>query len=287
MPACRSFSEGRNGRMYDPVVARFLSPDPIIQAPENTQSYNSYSYVMNNSLRFTDPSGFVALDNCDWFVNSKTGDVYYNTEYRKGDEEKIDGEGWEHFAENGKLNASGEESVDLNVLLKNQHLIDDIEVRKWGKMNSKSGQAVSSFGVEATFIGKNAEELMSRQGYKFVLLKYKYHSDVTTEYHPEPHGQVTIPHDNSSVEEKLLSGYASKDFVLRNTQIIGNYRNPVSPEKKSYGPMYSIRLQSLTVRKDSYGLPPTGLKVSKAVTWFQKTLPWKTTYEEFWKKVLK
>ena len=49
-----------NGRMYDPVVARFLSPDPIIQSPENSQSYNSYSYVFNNPLRYTDPSGFVA-----------------------------------------------------------------------------------------------------------------------------------------------------------------------------------------------------------------------------------
>ncbi len=49
-----------NGRMYDPVMSRFLSPDPIIQFPENSQSYNSYSYVLNNPLRFTDPSGFLA-----------------------------------------------------------------------------------------------------------------------------------------------------------------------------------------------------------------------------------
>ncbi len=40
-------------------VARFLSPDPLIQFPENSQSYNSYSYVLNNPLRFTDPSGFL------------------------------------------------------------------------------------------------------------------------------------------------------------------------------------------------------------------------------------
>ncbi len=46
--------------MYDPVMSRFLSPDPIIQFPENSQSYNSYSYVLNNPLRFTDPSGFLA-----------------------------------------------------------------------------------------------------------------------------------------------------------------------------------------------------------------------------------
>jgi RHS repeat-associated protein len=46
-----------NGRIYDPVIARFFSPDPFIQLPTNTQSFNRYSYVMNNPLRYTDPSG--------------------------------------------------------------------------------------------------------------------------------------------------------------------------------------------------------------------------------------
>jgi RHS repeat-associated protein len=47
-----------NGRIYDPVLGRFLQADPIIQAPHNAQSHNRYSYVMNNPLSFTDPSGF-------------------------------------------------------------------------------------------------------------------------------------------------------------------------------------------------------------------------------------
>lgn len=47
-----------NGRVYDPVLGRFLSADPIIQAPDNLQSYNRYSYVLNNPLFYTDPSGY-------------------------------------------------------------------------------------------------------------------------------------------------------------------------------------------------------------------------------------
>lgn len=47
-----------NGRIYDPVLGRFLSPDPIVQAPSFSQNWNRYSYVFNNPLRFTDPSGF-------------------------------------------------------------------------------------------------------------------------------------------------------------------------------------------------------------------------------------
>ncbi|WP_347332637.1 RHS repeat-associated core domain-containing protein [Marinimicrobium locisalis] len=47
-----------NGRVYDPELGRFLSPDPLIQAPNNTQSYNRYSYVFNNPLSFVDPTGY-------------------------------------------------------------------------------------------------------------------------------------------------------------------------------------------------------------------------------------
>ena len=47
-----------NGRVYDQELGRFISPDPIIQAPYVTNSFNRYSYVMNNPLKYTDPSGF-------------------------------------------------------------------------------------------------------------------------------------------------------------------------------------------------------------------------------------
>jgi RHS repeat-associated protein len=46
-----------NGRVYDPFLARFLSPDPFVQAPGYTQNYNRYSYAWNNPLKYTDPSG--------------------------------------------------------------------------------------------------------------------------------------------------------------------------------------------------------------------------------------
>ena len=46
-----------NGRLYDPLVGRFLSADPFIQDPASTQNYNRYSYCLNNPLRYTDPSG--------------------------------------------------------------------------------------------------------------------------------------------------------------------------------------------------------------------------------------
>lgn len=46
-----------NGRLYDPKLHRFLSPDNFVQEPFSMQSYNRYAYVMNNPLKYTDPSG--------------------------------------------------------------------------------------------------------------------------------------------------------------------------------------------------------------------------------------
>jgi RHS repeat-associated protein len=51
-----------NGRVYDPLLGRFLSVDPVFQFPTNTQSLNPYSYVLNNPLSATDPSGYT--ENC-------------------------------------------------------------------------------------------------------------------------------------------------------------------------------------------------------------------------------
>ncbi|MBU2466903.1 MAG: RHS repeat-associated core domain-containing protein, partial [Bacteroidetes bacterium] len=61
-----------NGRVYDPFLARFLSPDPFVQAPEYSQNYNRYSYAWNNPLKYIDPSGYHVLpnkyDNNSWLA---------------------------------------------------------------------------------------------------------------------------------------------------------------------------------------------------------------------------
>ena len=55
------------GRMYDPTIGRFLSPDIFIQSPTNSQSFNRYAYVWNNPLKYTDPSGYYLDDGDDDF----------------------------------------------------------------------------------------------------------------------------------------------------------------------------------------------------------------------------
>ncbi|NLI23527.1 MAG: hypothetical protein GX419_02315 [Bacteroidales bacterium] len=57
-----------NGRLYDPLVARFLSPDNYVQAPDFTQNFNRYTYCLNNPLVYVDPSGefIFIIPNISW-----------------------------------------------------------------------------------------------------------------------------------------------------------------------------------------------------------------------------
>jgi len=56
-----------NGRVYDPQVGSFLSPDRDIQAPGNWLNYNRYSYCLGNPLIYSDPSGQ------NWFKDAMRG----------------------------------------------------------------------------------------------------------------------------------------------------------------------------------------------------------------------
>jgi RHS repeat-associated protein len=70
-----------NGRAYDYNLGRFYGVDPIIQFPTNSQSLNGYSYLMNNPLAGTDPTGY-----CEAATGTHIKDCNYQvtTSYSNG-----------------------------------------------------------------------------------------------------------------------------------------------------------------------------------------------------------
>jgi RHS repeat-associated protein len=46
-----------HARYYDPKLGRFLSVDPHIGDPQVPQSWNRYTYALNNPIKFIDPTG--------------------------------------------------------------------------------------------------------------------------------------------------------------------------------------------------------------------------------------
>ena len=60
-----------NARLFDSALCRFLSPDPIVQAPDNSQNFNRYSYCLNNPMKYVDESGLV------WLYSQYRRDIFY------------------------------------------------------------------------------------------------------------------------------------------------------------------------------------------------------------------
>ena len=69
-----------NGRLYDPLLRRFLNADENIQAPTNTQNYNKYGYVMNNPMMYNDPSG----EFWGWLIGAVVGSYLSGVQANNG-----------------------------------------------------------------------------------------------------------------------------------------------------------------------------------------------------------
>ena len=60
-----------NARIYDPQIGRFMSADPTTEAPYNLQDLNRYTYVLNNPLSLTDPTGYGGFWGLDLLMNER------------------------------------------------------------------------------------------------------------------------------------------------------------------------------------------------------------------------
>jgi RHS repeat-associated protein len=64
-----------NGRVYDPVLGRFLSSDSVVQDAGDSQAYNRFSYCGNNPVNAIDPSGHSWFSRALKFLRKATRDL--------------------------------------------------------------------------------------------------------------------------------------------------------------------------------------------------------------------
>ncbi|TBA07730.1 lipid II-degrading bacteriocin [Rhizobium ruizarguesonis] len=83
-----------NGRVYNPILAKFLSADPINQMVNDTQSGNAYSYARNNPLRYVDPTGLSWISDAWDAVSGAAGDVWHGITHFAGEVGKWFHENW-------------------------------------------------------------------------------------------------------------------------------------------------------------------------------------------------
>jgi len=89
-----------NGRVYDPLLGRMLSPDNFVQAPNNSQGFNRYSYCMNNPLIYTDPSGeffWMPVIICA-VIGAYMGGTNANNDYNPANWDFSSGKTWGYMA---------------------------------------------------------------------------------------------------------------------------------------------------------------------------------------------
>jgi len=73
-------------RYFGSNLGRFQTPDPLLTSgrPENPQTWNRYAYVLNNPLKFTDPTGL-----WEWAANTfASDDKKCNKQYQQNQRQR-------------------------------------------------------------------------------------------------------------------------------------------------------------------------------------------------------
>jgi RHS repeat-associated protein len=165
-----------NGRIYDFNVGRFLSVDPFLQFPENSQSANPYSYILNNPMSGIDPTGYSAIRSgnaSNWRVSMC--DSNYGNTCAKTPVDNImaqwglsNGQGNESLAKQGQLrreqarkdkaeasSASSDIDIDIDITIDNDGL-NDVSQTKLSPEQIKSRQEKARSIIKSISFSKMA-----------------------------------------------------------------------------------------------------------------------------------
>ena len=262
-----------NGRLYDPVLGRMLSPDIAIQDEHNAQAYNRYSYCFNNPLRFTDPSGYMVRmpfeyygietfsysylgsntrkgssfnteategmqrPDDDWFENEETGAVYYNSNMHKGDEGqgRMKGSGWKWLGKNGMFSES---FIGLDSYL----------VANYGGLIGINDNG--TWEMELFLNGKKAKSMMETVGYMQVSTQVIVYSKVYDQMFFDGKHYFHFT-QGISIDYTEKVGYVPKNYRESARFILGS--TLYGPLDQTTGSFPEVSRFSIVYDKPSYG----------------------------------
>jgi RHS repeat-associated protein len=225
-----------NGRLYDPVTHRFLSPDNFVQEPYNTQSYNRYGYVFNNPLRYIDPTGETAESGGGDEFGGYGGGMLWsainlaqNWDSFKDDIDKLWTKNRDFVRENLKswtpgrdLKRAGQDVLDF-FTGKRKDKYETISLPTFSNFKATSGWISDGFNSSAAFVGE------------FMLGTHLGHQNfLNNMYNGFTQGVPMLIYSNHLATLEILNGNFSSGFGIYGNNAMNIAKGVVSPITQIY-----------------------------------------------------
>jgi len=219
-----------NGRIYDPLLGRFLSADVLIDGPLDLQGYNRYSYVKNRPLSAIDPTGFFKIP------------IHKRITENAFAEAKTDKGIFGAFKADVVLGATI--TADIVNAAADRHFDGRQNFKEvqdtWGKLNDRIDNTLQNIGpVNQQLGGHDAEQLGLAIHNVQDFYSHSNYAELYVEYYKETHeGEMpeTVPTYNEGLKdekfkERLEGNLRTGDFDLVSnefTHIGDDYKEPTS-----------------------------------------------------------
>ncbi|GEM_PF-6715931 len=215
-------------RFYLPMYGRFASPDPARdQHFEQTQSWNIYSYVQNNPVMNTDPTGMRLND----FSLGADGAITLKVENkRKTDTLTSEKTGKRIEISKGILESKTTQELKIdNVIVDFYSTIDNVDAVRLFEFNSENSDVEwgRTMTDKATYVTTSHEE--SREVGSALLIDNAKDSNTNVKENDHSHPQNTSP-SGFSTKEKTGNAVGDAKFAEKTDANLRVYQ----PEKKAY-----------------------------------------------------
>lgn len=150
-----------NGRVYDPVVGRFIQADQYLQDPSLLQNFNRYAYCLNNPLKYTDPTGFnfdnddewneTETENEDYYLD-ETGQVTYNPDVHNQNDLNALGIKGDYLGEQGHwLDKDGYliTGGSGGIMTRSYYPLPEVAIYSDGRQSSNGNNTTLGYGLTA------------------------------------------------------------------------------------------------------------------------------------------